>query len=168
MEAIEYVTPADLRAWNWVTENSRIPRNPLPKAKDNPKPPRKRPKLEPVELNEPIEPKATKKRVEAVVQYQRTVEVCRAVVKALDVVTVRLGYNLTDTSNTEAKKHRRAGWHTFCALIQLMVPGYTVRSVDNALSVPNKPCREVLSNMFEVCRKECGYSDAELRRWIDK
>ena len=166
MEAIEYVTNSDLRAWNWVTENSRIPRNPLPRAKDNPKPPRKRPKQEPAELKEQIEPKAAKKRVEAVVQYQRTVQVCQAVVKALDVVTVRLGYNLTDASNAEAKKHRRAGWHTFCALIQLMVPGYTVRSVDNALSVPNKPCREVLGNMFEVCRKECPHQESELQRLI--
>ena len=166
MKAIEYVTPADLRAWNWVTENSRIPRNPLPKTKDNPKPPRTRPKREPVEIKEQIEPKAAKKRVEAVVQYQRTVEVCQAVVKALDIVTVRLGYNLTDTSNAEAKKHRRAGWHTFCALIQLMAPGYTVRSVDNALSVPNKPCMEVLSNMFEVCLKECPHQESELQRLI--
>lgn len=156
----EYVTDADLRAWTYPTRDSEN-RTHTPKAKplDNPKPPRKKPERVKVEAKE----KAPKpKRMNAALEYKKTVDQCAAVVRALEVVTVKLGYNLTDQSDLEARKHRRAGWHTFCRVIQLTCKDFTMRGIDNALSVPNKPCREVLTNMFEACRHECPHSEVEL------
>lgn len=169
MEAIEYVTPADLRAWNWVTETSRIPRNPEPKAaKPNPRPPRQKPERKPKQIDLVAQEQAAerRKRVKDVLQYKKTVEQCQAVVKALEVVTVKLGYNLSDSSTAEARKHRRRGWHTFCAIIMLTCREYSARGIDAALTVPGKPCREVLSSMFLVARAECGYTEKELKKLI--
>jgi hypothetical protein len=169
MEKIEYVTAADLRAWTYPTRDSE---NRVHAAKSkplgNPKPPR--PKKERVVKDRPeasvIEAQARQKRVNDAVRYKKTVDQCKAVVNALEIVTVRLGYDLTTQNTTETKKARRRGWHTFCAIIQLTCEGYTMRGIDAAIPVPGKPCREVLSNMFECCRKECGYSEVELKQLI--
>lgn len=140
-----------------------------PKPKDNPKPPRQRKERKPKEIDIQVQAEATerRKRVKDAVQYKKTVEQCQAVVKALDVVTVKLGFNLSDSSTPEARKHRRKGWHTFCALIMILCREYSARGIDAALSVPGKPCREVLSSMFLNARAECGYTEAELRRLIE-
>lgn len=172
MEAtqIEYVTAADLRSWNWASESSRLQKyTPRPKhVPDNPKPPRQRKERKPKEINLEAQAQATerRKRVKDAVQYRKTVEQRQAVVKALEVVTVKLGFNLSDSSTPEARKHRRKGWHTFCALIMVSCREYSARGIDAALSVPGKPCREVLSSMFLNARAECGYTEAELRRLI--
>lgn len=171
MEAIEYVTAADLRAWNWATEISRLPRNPQPKAakpKPAPRPPRPKQERKPKQVDPVAQEQASerRKRVKDAVQYKKTVEQCQAVVNALEVVTVKLGYNLSDSSTAEARKHRRKGWHTFCAIIMLTCREYSARGIDAALSVPGKPCREVLSSMFLVARAECGYTEKELRKLI--
>lgn len=169
MEKIEYVTPSDLRAWNWATESSRLPRNPEPKtAKPNPRPPRPKPERKPKQIDPVAQTQAAerRKRVKDVIQYKKTVEQCQAVVKALEVVTVKLGFNLSDSSTAEARKHRRKGWHTFCALIMILCREYSARGIDAALSVPGKPCREVLSSMFLNARAECGYTQEQLTRLL--
>ena len=166
----DFVTEKDLRAWDMFGGVRETHYTPRPKALPNPKPPR--PKKERVVKERPeasvLEAQARQKRVNDAVRYKKTVDQCKAVVNALEIVTVRLGYDLTTQNTTETKKARRRGWHTFCAIIQLTCEGYTMRGIDAAIPVPGKPCREVLSNMFEVCRKECGYSDGELRRLIGK
>ncbi len=167
MEKIEYVTAADLRAWTYPSrESDNRTHTPKPKPLDNPKPPRHKPeRVKKVEVK--AKEKAPKpKRVSASLEYKKTVDQCAAVVRALEVVTVKLGYNLTGNSTPDERKHRRAGWHTFCRVIQLTCKDFTMRGIDNALSVPGKPCREVLTNMFEVCRHECPHSEVELMRLI--
>lgn len=139
-----------------------------PKAKDNPKPPRQPKERKPKEIDPEAQAQAIerRKRVKDAVQYRKTVEQCQAVVKALEVVTVKLGFNLSDSSTPEARKHRRKGWHTFCALIMILCREYSARGIDAALTVPGKPCREVLGSMFLNARAECGYTEAELRRLL--
>lgn len=165
----DFITEKDLRAWDMFGGVRETHYTPRPKALPNPRPPR--PKKERVVKERPetsvLEAQARQKRVNDAVRYKKTVDQCKAVVDALEIVTVRLGYDLTTQNTTETKKARRRGWHTFCAIIQLTCEGYTMRGIDAAIPVPGKPCREVLSNMFEVCRKECGYSDGELRRLIE-
>ena len=138
------------------------------KAKDNPKPPRQKKERKPKEIDLQAQAEAAerRKRVRDAVQYKKTVEQCQAVVKALEVVTVKLGFNLSDSNTAEARKHRRKGWHTFCALIMILCREYSARGIDAALSVPGKPCREVLSSMFLNARAECGYTEAELRKLL--
>ena len=141
---------------------------PRKRAKDNPKPPRPRKERKPKEIDvqAKVEAVERRKRVKDAVQYKKTVEQCQAVVKALEVVTVKLGFNLSDSSTSEARKHRRKGWHIFCALIMVSCREYSARGIDAALSVPGKPCREVLSSMFLNARAECGYTEAELRKLL--
>ena len=138
---------------------------PRRRAKDNPKPPRQR-KVKEIDLQAQAEAAERRKRVKDAVQYKKTIEQCQAVVNALEAVTVKLGFNLSDSSTAEARKHRRKGWHIFCALIMVSCREYSARGIDAALSVPGKPCREVLSNMFLNARAECGYTEAELRRLL--
>lgn len=157
--------PSDFAAINPFATREQEPRK---KAKDNPKPPRQRKERKPKIIDPEAQAKAAerRKRVKDAVQYKKTVEQCQAVVKALEVVTVKMGFNLSDSSTPEARKHRRKGWHTFCALIMILCREYSARGIDAALSVPGKPCREVLSSMFLNARAECGYTEAELRRLL--
>ena len=138
-----------------------------PKPKDNPKPPRQRKERKEIDPEAKAKAAERRRRVKDAVQYKKTVEQCQAVVKALEVVTVKLCFNLSDSSTAEARKHRRKGWHTFCALIMILCQEYSARGIDAALSVPGKPCREVLSSMFLNARAECGYTEKELRRLIE-
>lgn len=160
-------SPNDFAAINpFGQTRDQEPRRPKPK--DNPKSPRQRKERKPKEIDVQAKTEAVerRKRVKDAVQYKKTVEQCQAVVKALDVVTVKLGFNLSDSSTAEARKHRRKDWHIFCALIMVSCREYSARGIDAALSVPGKPCREVLSSMFLNARAECGYTEAELRRLL--
>ena len=130
---------SDFAAINPFANREQEPRK---KAKDNPKPPRQRKERKEFDVQAQAEAVERRKRVKDVVQYKKTVEQCQAVVKALEVVTVKLGFNLSDSSTAEARKHRRKGWHTFCALIMILCREYSARGIDAALSVPGKPCRD--------------------------
>ena len=161
---IEYATEDDFRAWDPFggaggsihTKRKAEQREPRPK-------PERKPKLEKAE--KPERKVSTKKAVENVVKYKKSYNHASATVKALGIVTGYYFYNLSDSSTPEARKERRAGWLTFCRLVQLLHPGYTVRGISDALTVPNAPCRELLSCMFD-CAKECGRTDFELKQRI--
>ncbi len=110
----------------------------------------------------------SKARVIVDADYSQRVELCKVVVKALEIVTATLGYNLVDSNSNEARKHRRDGWHTFCLLVKLMCNStYTVQQVATAVTVPNKPCKEVFIGMFEHCR-ESPHSEKELKVLISQ
>ena len=105
-------------------------------------------------------------RLENARQYAKTISQAEAVSKALEIVTVKLGYDLTTATTTATKKARRDGWHTFCLLIKILYKDFTLRGVSDAISVPNAPCREALGNMFMACRDECPHSESELKKLI--
>jgi hypothetical protein len=154
----EYVTAQDLKAWDMLAGTDARPNH--GQAKREPKEPRKMPARESKpRVSSPV-------RLENARQYAKTISQVDAVNKALEIVTVKLGYDLTTATTIATKKARRDGWHTFCLLIKILYKDFTLRGVSDAISVPNAPCREVLGNMFMACREECPHSENELRKLL--
>ncbi len=170
----EYVTDADLRAWNpfgsnrdyepdfplSITERRKRYKFGLKKemkarvvAEKPPKPPR--------------EPKPLKIKPEsaaAKTYYQKSVNNALATNQALELVQ-KLGYDLSAISTHEERVKRIEGWHIFCQAVGVLYPMHSVRGISDALTIRNAPSRDTLSCMFLNCR-ESPYKTDQIKSML--
>jgi hypothetical protein len=94
------------------------------------------------------------------------VETATAVQIALSILTTHYRYNLSNKETAQDRTHYRAGWHTFCRLIQHLKPGYNVQEVHNCINVSNAPRLEIFESMFLNVLELRPHPDDELRQLI--
>ena len=173
---MDVVTDADLRAWNpfgcsrehepdfRLSISERRKRYGFGKKKEAKvkivaeKPPRKnaaQPKPKPIT-------EAAKQR------YEKTQSAADAVVRALDLVTAKLGYDLSAYDTHERRVKRIEGWHIFCQAVSVLYPSYSVRGISDAITVPNAPSRPTLGSMFDNCRECSPYSYQQIKAMLGK
>jgi len=150
----EYVTAADLKAWDMLGGTERV--SGYEPVRHEPKP-RKAKVIAPEQANLP-----TVKEYKTRVTKMNMLE---AVDKALIVVQITLGYDLSASGSHMERFKRIQGWHTFCRCIQFLCPNYTVTGISTAIAVENAPSRETLSHMFQ-CAKDNPHGDIQLRRML--
>ena len=159
----DYVTDADLKAWNPYAE--RVTGKPSQYQRKKPTKAGKA-KIKGLEQAHTALPnKNTVMKLDNARRYTRSITAGHAVNKALEIVTQHYAYDLAKHIPHEQRRH---GWMTFCRLVQLLYPGYSVRGVSDALTVPGIPARETLNWMFEVCSQDTPHTDKELTETIAK
>lgn len=99
---------------------------------------------------------------------QKTFNAADAVVRALDLVSAKLDYDLSALDTHERRVKRIEGWHIFCQAVNVLYPGYTVRGISDAITVPNAPSRPTLGNMFDSCRECSPYSYEQIKALLGK
>ena len=147
----EYVTAADLKAWDMLSGTD---------ARPNHEPAKRKPKPKAIAAEQQHLP--TKKEYKTRVT---TLNMAQAVEKSLIVVQVALGYDLSASGSHIERFKRIQGWHTFCRCIQLICPDFTVTGISSAITVENAPSRETLSYMFQ-CAKDNPHGDIQLKRML--
>ena len=165
----DYVTEKDLHNWDTMRQSGKAYNKSEAKAKlkeralkvTTPKQEKKEAKIK-AELQQP----ATALPIRRTAKDYAVVETATAVQIALSILTTHYRYNLSNKETAQDRTHYRAGWHTFCRLIQHLKPGYNIQEVHNCINVTNAPRFEIFESMFLNVLELRPHPDDELRQLI--
>jgi hypothetical protein len=165
----EFVTDKDIRAWDALRQSGKAYNKSEAKAKLKERAPKAvtaQQKKKDAKIAKELKQPATALPIRRTAKDYGIVETATAVQIALSILTTHYRYDLSNKTTAQDRMNYRAGWHTFCRLIQHLKPGYNMQEVHNCINVANAPRFEIFESMFLNVLELRPHPDDELRQLI--